>query len=287
MAEKHDPYAAKDTGHAWDEIKELDNPPPRWWMIGMHISWISVVIYFILFPSIPLVDGSTKGILGWTQIKRLKNQVAEVEALRKPYNDKLSGMSVNEILKDNELLGFAQGSAKVLFAENCAGCHGVGGQGGPDFPVLADDDWLYGGTADTIVETITDGRAGIMNAHASLLSKQEVDDVVKYVMGLSRGEVHEPGKAVFMGETEGEAACFGCHGEDAKGMPEMGAPNLTDSIWRFSSAEEDIRQTVLHGVNDEEEPQTRKAIMPAFAKKLDETQIKKLAVMVHQFGGGK
>jgi cytochrome c oxidase cbb3-type subunit 3 len=114
-----------------------------------------------------------------------------------------------------------------------------------------------------------------------------VDDVVKYVMGLSKGDVHEPGKAVFMGETEGAAACFGCQVEDAKGMPEMGAPNLTDSVWRFSSSEEDIRQTVLHGVNDEEDPKTRKAIMPDFGKKLDETQIKKLAVLVHQFGGGK
>jgi len=287
MAEKHDPYAAKDTGHEWDEIKELDNPPPRWWMIGMHISWISVVIYFILFPSIPLVDGSTKGILGWTQIKRLKAQVAEVEALRKPYNDKLSGMAVDEILKDNELLGFAQGSAKVLFAENCAACHGAGGQGGPDFPVLADDDWLYGGTAEIIVETITDGREGMMNAHATLLSKQEIDDLVKYVSGLPEGKIHEAGKAVYMGETEGEAACFGCHGEDGKGMVEMGSANLTDSIWRFSGTEEGIRHTILHGVNDTEDPETRKAVMPAFGKKLDETQIKKLAVMVHQFGGGK
>lgn len=287
MAEQHNPYEAKDTGHEWDEIKELDNPPPRWWMIGLHISWISCLVYFILFPSIPLVNGSTKGILGWTQIKRLNEQVAEIEALRKPYNDKLSGMSVEEILKDNELLGFAQGSAKVLFAENCAACHGAGGQGGPNFPVLADDNWLYGGTPDLIVETITGGREGMMNAHATLLSKQEIDDVVKYVAGLPEGKVYEPGRAVYMGETDGGAACFGCHGEDARGMVEMGSANLTDRIWRFSGTEEGIRHTILHGVNDPDDPETRKAIMPAFGEKLDPVQIKKLAVMVHQFGGGK
>jgi len=287
MTEKHDPYAAKDTGHEWDEIKELDNPPPRWWMIGMHISWISVVIYLVLFPSIPLIEGSTKGLLGWTQVKRLDARVAEVDAMRKPFDDKLKAMSADEILKDSELLGFAQGSAKAIFGDKCAPCHGVGGQGGPGFPVLADDDWIYGGTPDSIIETIADGREGMMPAHAPLLDPQELNDVVEYVAGLSKGAVHEAGRAVFMGETKGEATCALCHGEDGKGVPEMGGPNLTDAIWRFSGTKEGILQTVSHGVNDPEDVKTRKALMPAFGEKLDETQIKKLAVLVHQFGGGK
>ncbi len=285
--EKHDPYQAKDTGHEWDGIRELDNPPPRWWMIGLHASWISVVIYCILFPSIPLLHGSTQGLLGWTQIKKFKREVAEIEAKRAPYDEKLRQMSPREILENPELSNFAQGSAKVLFGDNCAACHGAGGQGAKGFPVLADDDWLYGGTLDKIVETITDGREGMMPAHGSTLSKEEIDDVVRYVAGLSKGKVYEPGRKVFMGETKGEAACFGCHGEDAKGMQDVGAPNLTDNIWRFSGTEEGIRYTIVHGVNDPEDPKTRKAKMPSFGEKLNETQIKKLAVLVYQFGGGK
>jgi len=287
MSDQYDPFEAKDTGHEWDEIRELNNPPPRWWMIGLHISWISVVVYLILFPSLPLIHGATKGILGWTSIKRFDAQVAEIEAIRKPYDEKLKGMTVEEILKDNELLTFAQGGARVLFGDHCAPCHGSGGQGGPGFPVLADDVWLYGGTADTIVETITDGREGSMPAHGSTLSKEELDNVVQYVAGLSRGAVHEPGRAVFMGETEGGATCAFCHGEDAEGMSMMGAPNLTDSIWRFSGTEEGIRYTITHGVNDADDHLTRKAQMPAFGEKLSETQIKKLALLVHQFGGGE
>ncbi len=287
MSEKHDPYEAKDTGHEWDSIRELDNPPPRWWMIGLHISWISVIVYIILFPAVPLINSATKGILGWTSIKRLHAQVAEIEAVRKPYDEKLEGMDVEEILKNNDLLTFAQGGAKVIFGDNCAPCHGAGGQGGPNFPVLADDDWLYGGTAETIVETITDGRQGNMPAHASTLSKKDLDDVVQYVAGLSSGKVYEAGLAVFMGETEAEAACASCHGVDAKGMAMMGSANLTDSIWRFSGTEEGIRYTVEHGVNDEEDALTRNAVMPAFGEKLSKLQIKKLALLVHQFGGGQ
>jgi len=287
MEDRHDPYKVKDTGHEWDGIRELENQPPRWWIIGFHLSWIMVVIYCMLFPSIPLLSGSTKGLLGWTQVKKLKKEVVQLETIRAPYDEKLAAMSPGDILKDAELSNFAQSSSRVLFGENCAACHGAGGQGAPDFPVLADDEWLYGGAVETIVETITDGREGMMPAHGALLSKEELDNVVGYVVGLSQGKIHEAGKAVFMGETPAEATCFGCHGEDAKGMPDMGAPNLADSVWRFSGTEEGVRHTIAHGVNDGEDAKTRKAVMPAFAGKLTPVQIKKLAVLVHQFGGGQ
>jgi cytochrome c oxidase cbb3-type subunit 3 len=46
--------------------------------------------------------------------------------------------------------------------------------------------------------------------------------------------------------------------------------------------------TILHGVNDPSDAKTRSAVMPAFAdSRLTETDIKKLAVYVHQLGGGQ
>ncbi|MDH3973686.1 MAG: cytochrome-c oxidase, cbb3-type subunit III [Deltaproteobacteria bacterium] len=288
MTDKHDPYKAKDTGHVWDDdIRELDNPPPRWWILGIHLSWISILVYCILYPSIPLINDSTKGILGWTQIKEFKSKVAEVEAIRKPYNDKIAAMTAEEVLKDAELLNFAQISSRVVFGDFCAPCHGAGGQGGKNYPVLADDDWLYGGSLEAITKSITNGRIGDMPGHSEMLTEQEINDVVKYVAGLSTGQVHEAGKAVYMGKSENrEARCYTCHGRDGKGKQSKGAPDLTDAIWRFDGSEAGIKHTIVHGVNYGGPP-TRKAKMPAFNRKLSEIQIKKLALMVYQFSGGQ
>lgn len=276
-----------DTGEAWDGIRELTNDPPRWWMIGFYATPVFLVGYFLLYPAFPLLTDFTRGILGWSSVKEYKEGLAKIEALRKPFEDKIDSMEVQEILADPEMSKFAEASAKVLFGDNCSPCHGAGGQGTPGYPVLADDDWLYGGTIDVIQETITEGRSGAMPAYQEVLSKKEIDELVKYVKGLAEGRVYEPGEEVFMGETEGAADCTACHGEEAKGDPEFGSANLTDKIWRFSAEENEIRKTILHGVNNDEDPLSRKAVMPPWGKKLTKNQIKKLALKVYRLGGGK
>ena len=165
--DKHSkPQQAKDTGHEWDGIRELTNPPPRWLMIALHSSWILCVIYFILYPSIPLLHDSTKGILGWTMIKEYKEAVAENGAIKAPYLKKISAMSGKDILSDPGMRNFADSSAKAIFGDNCAACHGAGGQGAPNlFPVLADDDWLYGGAFCPSVGCHPHGRAGCHPTH--------------------------------------------------------------------------------------------------------------------------
>ncbi|ROR34459.1 cytochrome-c oxidase, cbb3-type subunit III [Inmirania thermothiophila] len=281
---KDNPFGVPDTGHVWDDnLRELLNPPPRWWQIAFHASWIGVVIYLILFPGIPLVHDYTHGILGWSSIKRYKAQVAEVERIRAPFEQRIAALSAAEILKDPELKQYAIASARVDFGDKCAACHGAGGQGNPGFPVLADDDWLYGGTVEKIQETITNGRRGMMPAHAGRLSAAEIDALVRHVKALSRGGEDPEGKALFTGK----AACFACHGRDGKGNQAIGAANLTDAIWRFSGTDEEIRRTIAHGVNDPSDPETRRAEMPAWKGKLSESQIKKLAVYVHELGGGR
>ena len=122
------PHECPDTGHEWDGIKELTNPPPRWWVIALYLSGLLVLVYFILYPSLPLINDSTKGLLGWTMIKEYKEDLAEVEARRSPYEDKLAAMTAAEILEDEELRNYAVGSSKVLYCDNCAACHGTGGQ---------------------------------------------------------------------------------------------------------------------------------------------------------------
>ena len=284
MTDQSNPYDAPDTGHVWDgNLRELTNPPPRWWTIAFHASWIFVVVYGILYPMVPLVSSHTKGVLGWTSIGEYKESVAELDVIRGPFEARIAELDPAAILADRELANYTDASAKVLFGDRCAPCHGTGGQGNPGYPVLADDDWLYGGDIATLVATITQGRGGIMPAHGARFSAQEIDDLVTFVAGLPAGRDHAAGRELFAGK----GACFACHGMDGKGNKAMGAVNLTDAIWRFSGTPEAIRYTITHGVNDPSDPETRNAVMPAFGGTLEETEIKKLAVYVHRLGGGQ
>lgn len=275
------------TGHVWDDnLAELLNQPPKWWMIGLHASWIGVLVYCIVYPAWPWFGGATKGMMGWTSIGEYKQDMKAIEEVRAQYEDQLPGKSAAAILADNELKNYVQRSAKVLFGDNCAACHGTGGSGNPDFPVLVDDDWLYGGDINTIVQSVTGGRQSMMPAHGKTLSAQEINDLAQHVVALSQGGEHAAGKALFMGK----AACFACHGADGKGNKMLGSANLTDGIWRFSGADalENAKYTITHGVNDPQDPKTRSAVMPKFGGgKLSETDIKKLAVYVHALGGGQ
>ncbi len=283
---EHNPFPDEgNTGHIWDDnLRELSNPPPNWWMMAWYASIAFVIGYGLIYPMIPLATSYTKGLTGWTAIGEYNAAIAEVEAIRKPYEDKLAAMSAKDILADNELSAYVEASGKVIFGDNCAACHGTGGSGNSGFPVLADDDWLYGGTIEQIQTTITNGRKGVMTAHAATLSEAEIDTLANYVMGMSEGNVDPKGKALFQSK-----ACFACHGMDAKGMVAMGSANLTDGIWRFAETDQlaSIKRTIAHGVNAANDPKTRNAEMPSFKGKLSDADIKKMAVYVYKFGGGK
>lgn len=281
MSDKSNPYGAPDTGHVWDDtLRELTNQPPKWWMLGFYASILLVVVYCIVYPSIPLATTHFKGVTGWTAVKEYKEDLKAIEAKRSKYEDQLPGMSAAAILADDELSNYVQRSAKVLFGDNCAACHGAGGQGNPGFPVLADDDWLYGGNIQTIEQTIINGRTGMMPAHDKQLSEAEIDELANAIM--SGNPASSP---LFMSK-----GCFACHGADGKGNQMLGSANLTDGIWRFVAKDQlaSVKYTIAHGVNDPADAETRNAVMPKFGGgKLSDTEIKKLAVYVHKLGGGQ
>lgn len=284
MSDEKDPNKTPDTGHVWDgNLRELTNQPPRWWMNTLYLSGVFLVVYFILYPAIPTFTGYTKGVLDWTQMKRYQETTAEIEAIRAPYEEKIKSMSAVEILADRELVDYVKHSGKVLFGDRCSPCHGGGGAGNPGYPVLADDNWLFGGSIETIQQTITNGRKGMMPGFGASLSEQQLDDLAQHVIAMSKGGEHAPGKELFV-----NTGCGGCHGMDGKGMQMMGAANLTDAIWRFMPATlESVKYTIAYGVNAPGAKETRNAEMPAFQNQLSESDIKKLAVYVHQLGGGQ
>ena len=282
MAENNAFPGENNTGHVWDDdLRELENPPPAWWMLAFWASIAGWVIYGILYPSWPFAGpkGHNEGLLKWTQMQEYNAGVDEITAKRAEFEDKIAGMSAGEILNDANLAAYTEAATKVLFGDNCQACHGAGGSGGPGYPVLADDDWLYGGTIETIEQTITMGRKGIMTAHGKILSAAEIDALAQAVVG--GNPAAEP---LFL-----QKGCVACHGMDGKGMAVLGSANLTDGIYRF--AEEDVlasvKYTITHGVNDATDPMTRQAQMPTFGGRLAKDDIKKLAVYVHKLGGGQ
>lgn len=286
MAMQNKPQHASDTGHEWDGIRELTNPPPRWWMIALHASWIWCVVYFILYPAIPLLDGNTKGILGWSQIKEYKATVAENEAVRQPFLVQIAAMDGKQILGDPGMRNFADSSAKAIFGDYCAACHGAGGQGAPGlFPVLADDDWLYGGDFNMLVETIANGRQSQMVAYQGVLDDATIGKLADFALAAAEGKATPEQFDLFK-----QSGCSACHGENAKGGAinklGTGAANLTDGIWRFSGSRDEVLRTIRYGVN-QPDPNSRVAIMPAFGGKLSPETIKMVAVKVHEFGGGQ
>jgi cytochrome c oxidase cbb3-type subunit 3 len=283
MADSNPFPGENNTGHIWDDnLRELSNPPPRWWMLAFWASVIFWAIYGIIYPMWPIGASYTKGIMGWTQMDEYQKGVDELEAVRAEFETQIKGMSAKEILATPGLSQYAEASAKVLFGDNCAACHGGGGQGGPGFPVLADDDWLYGGNIETIQQTITMGRKGIMTAHGKILSDAEIDGLANAIM--AGNPTSDPNFT--------QKGCIACHGMDGKGMAVLGSANLTDGIYRFTpeAGEElldSIKYTIRYGVNDATESKSREAIMPNFGDRLSEDDIKKLAVYVHRFGGGQ
>ena len=282
MSDEENKYPGENnTGHFWDDdLRELDNEPPTWWTIGFHASWIFVVIYTLLYPSWPMIDTHFKCLLGWTSIAEYKEDLKSIESVRAPFENKLKDLSAAEILADDNLSKYVTASGKVLFGDNCAACHGAGGQGNVGFPVLADDDWLFGGTITDIETSITGGRQAIMPGHAAMLDEAKIDSLAA---SINDGKVAE--NAAYT-----EAGCIGCHGADGKGLSFMGSANLTDGIYRFAASDQlsSIKHTIKYGVNDAANPESRNAVMPAFGGgKLSDTEIKKLAVYVHKLGGGQ
>ena len=309
----------KTTGHVWDDdLQDFANQPPRWWMFGLTASALWVVVYWLLYPAIPISTGGGTHFKGiglpgtgqWTAIKELAEDQKILDNVRGKYENKLKDMTPAAILADPDLSEYVVRSGRVLFSDNCAACHGQNGVGtvqkgkfamreqGLMAPILNDDDWLYGGTIGTLYETISAGRQGMMVAHKDTLSAQQIEDVAHYVKAMNEEGKDKAdadpavaaGKKVFM-----ESDCTTCHGADAKGMAAMGSANLTDKVWRFDGSLEGIKQTVTYGVNSGD-PNARVAIMPTWLKKdeqghvvskLDETAIKKLAVYVYKLGGGK
>lgn len=250
------------TGHTWDEdLEELNNPLPRWWLYLFHLTIVFTLVYFVLFPAL----GNFGGVLGWTQIGRYEKEMAAASEARGEVYAQFEGLTPAELQANEEALGIG----RRLFANHCAMCHGSDARGGAGFPNLTDDDWHYGGDFDAIQTSIAQGRSGMMPALGAALGEGGVDEVIAYLQSLS-GEADQP-ELVEAGSQKFMSFCAACHGPDAGGNPALGAPNLADDTWLYGGSAEVLAETINQG---------RSGMMPAHADLLDAEQIRLLAVYV-------
>ncbi len=277
------------TGHEWDGIKELNNPLPRWWLIVFYATVVIAVIYWVLMPSWPAppgFQGNTRGLTKNSERINVTRDISALKATRAPFEARLKGVTPSEIEENSELLQFAMAAGQSAFGDNCATCHGSGGQGATGYPNLNDDDWLWGGRLQDIRQTIQFGiRSPDDNTRLSqmpafgrdkLLTTAKIDDLVEYVVGLSGRDV-DAARIAQTGPLFAEQ-CATCHGADGKGNRSVGAPNLTDAVWMYGADRNAIRETIMNARNN---------VMPAWHARLDEATVNALAVYVHSLGGGE
>lgn len=274
------------TGHEWDGIKELNNPLPRWWLWIFYGTVIWGLLYTIAYPAWPMVTRATQGLLGYDSRLEVAADIAAAAAARQPLRDRIAALELDEIAADPELLRFAQVSGAATFRTFCAQCHGAGAAGGHGYPNLLDDDWIWGGKPEDIRLTIAHGirsddpdtRAGEMPAFGrdGLLTAGEIAAVAEHVLAIS-GQEHDAAKAE-AGATVFADNCAACHGEDGRGLAELGGPNLTDAIWLYGGTRTAILETLQKG---------RAGMMPAWLGRLGPERVKEVALYVHSLGGGE
>ena len=275
------------TGHQWDGIKELNTPLPKWWLYTFYLTIIWAIGYWILYPAWPLLRSNTTGLLGYSSRANVAVELANLDSIRGEKMKALATASLADIEKDPALLALARARGKTVFGDNCAPCHGSGAAGAKGYPNLNDDDWLWGGTLDQIMQTIRYGaRAGNAKTHEGqmlafgkegVLKPDQIVTVANYVRSLS-GLPTRPGYDAAAGAKIFAENCTACHGENGKGNQELGAPDLTDKIWLYGSDEATIIETIANG---------RAGVMPAWEGRLDPVTLKAMAVYVHSLGGGK
>ncbi len=92
---------------------------------------------------------------------------------------------VIEYIKDMDSLNYSSTSekGKGLYQQFCIACHGQMGEGNSQLgaPKLADDIWLYGDSDNQLIETIANGRNGIMPAFERRLSDAQIKILVSWL----------------------------------------------------------------------------------------------------------
>ena len=263
----------KTMGHSFDGIEEYDNPLPRWWFMLFIGTLVFGILYLVLYPGL----GNFKGVLpgyedGWTQEKQWQREVDQADAKFGPIFAKYSAMSVAQVAQDADALKIGA----RLYANYCSICHGSDAKGSIGFPNLADNEWRWGGDANTIKASILHGRVAAMPAWGQAIGEEAVRNVAAFVRQDLAGLALPEGSAFDLGAGKKVYAdtCAVCHGQGGEGMAALGAPRLNNaSGWIYGSSLPQLQQTIRHGRNGQ---------MPAQEQYLGNDKVHLLAAYVYR-----
>ena len=273
------------TGHEWDGIKELNTPLPRWWLWTFYATIVWGIGYTIAFPAWPMISGATAGVLGYSTRAQVAERIEAHEAQNAGLVAELNGADLAALEPGSDLHRYATARGKSVFAAQCSQCHGSGAQGAVGYPNLLDDDWLWGGSIEQIAYSVThgirnetdaDARWSEMPAFADVLEPAEIAATAEYVISLSNSD-HDAALAA-EGAILFADNCASCHGENAQGDREIGAPNLADAIWLYGGDRDTLKETIA---------QARFGVMPAWGQRLDTEDVRSVSVYLHSLGGGE
>lgn len=281
------PTGTETVGHEWDGIEELNTPLPRWWLWTLYATIVWGIAYTIAYPAWPMISNATAGVLNWSSRGQFDKELAADQARKAPIMSAVAATPVELLPANPQLMQAAVEGGRAAFRQNCVQCHGSGAAGSKGYPNLNDDDWLWGGDITAIHYSIEHGvrnpdhdqtRMSQMPAFGrdGLLKPSEIDDLTAYVRAVSRQQPVD--SAARRGQALYATNCAACHGADAKGNREFGAPNLTDAIWLYGGDSDDVRKSISDA---------RFGVMPRWGQKLDPATVKMLAAYVHSLGGGE
>lgn len=269
------------TGHSYDGIEELNTPLPRWWLWTFYITIIWGIVYTIAYPAWPLLSKATRGTLGYSTRAEVTKEIAAHDSANAPLVNQLVAVDLAAFDPQSDLHRYAIARGASVFQAQCSQCHGSGAAGAKGFPNLLDNDWLWGGSLPEIAHSVRHGirnttddnaRYSQMPKFGEILEEHEIATLSAYVQAISSGDMTDEGRSLFADN------CASCHGVNAQGDREQGAPNLTDAIWLYGGDLDSITTSITNA---------RFGVMPAWGQRLSEADVRAVSVYVHSLGGGE
>ena len=250
------------TGHVWDEdLRELNNPLPRWWLGLFWITIVFSIVYLVLYPGL----GRYEGVLGWSQSAQYEQEMARARAAFEERFGHFDDLSLAELSTNEQAVEMGRN----LYAHNCSTCHGSDARGAQGYPNLTDDHWIWGDSPAQIEHSVVQGRRAAMPGWGDALGEDGVTRTAVYVQKLAGKPVDETMAAA--GQRNYMQFCVACHGPEGKGNPQLGAPNLTDGVYTYGGDPDSLRATIRNG---------RNGVMPAQKPLIGETRARLAAAYI-------